>query len=422
MANTYDNWQPRLGLAYRLRSSLVLRASAGRFFENWAGEDQYVDNVQGSWPDVNFLNGTNLNNPSPQNPTPTHLFADPANLGTGTSIVPNPSPFATTAWSYDPKFQNPYSIQWNFGVQDQLGSNVVLEADYLGAHDSRLDVGGGFNTAVKPGTGDAGEPFPYMNPQYTDKSIGRGNYDAFQFKMERRASRGLAYLISYTYSKTINLGCDSVIIEGCSVPNPYDLRDYSRSVAGFDITHLLNVSWLYQLPVGKGQRFASGNRVLDAIVGKWALNGIFSARSGEPYEIQAGGDYADTGGIDQRAQQTCVNVYPSVPTRSDLYNANCFSVPAAGTFGNEGRYSLRTPHVTNWDLSLFKDFPLHITESSRMQFRAEFFNAFNLQALGIPQGQGGFVGEPTLGTPTFGESTTTAQTEREIQFALKLFW
>ena len=100
------------------------------------------------------------------------------------------------------------------------------------------------------------------------------------------------------------------------------------------------------------------------------------------------------------------------PTREQFLNPASFVNPAPFTFGTEGRNDLRSPHVYNVDMSLFREFP--IKETKRIEFRVDAFNIFNWQALNAP--------DSTVGDPNFGAVFSTAQREREVQFALKLFW
>lgn len=409
--NTYDNWQPRLGLAYRLGKATALRASVGRVYDNWAAVQQLGTNYQGNWPSVSFVLANNLNNPTPQNPTPTSPASDPLNLGAG--VYPAATPFNQVNWMIDPYYKDAYSVQWNFGVQHQFGTNTVLEADYVGSRDSRTDSGSYRNTAVTPGPGDpqSRAPFPYITPTYFDKSVGKASYNAFQFSFRKTVSHGLTYLVSYTYSKAENLGCDGFFgSEGCSVQDPYNLRA-DWSVAGYDVTHLLSASWVYNLPFGKGQSYASSNPWVNAIIGDWTFNGIASFRSGVPYNVDASGDIPNTGNVVERANRIGAP-FVANPTASQFLNPASFVAPPPFTFGTEGRNNLRSPFVSNMDLSIFRDFAL--TESKRLQFRADFFNAPNWQPLGTP--------DSTVGDPNFGQVFGTAQTEREIQFALKFYW
>jgi hypothetical protein len=417
--NSYDNWQPRLGLTYRIRPNTVIRASASRFFENWAAINQLAGNYQGTWPDTTFTLANNENNPTSQHPTPYISYADPGQFGSGAAILPGPTPFTQANWFLDPYIQNPYSIAWNFGIEHQLTPNTLLEVDYVGSHGVRIDSGAQRNTAVVPGPGDITlrQPFGYITPTFFDKSIATSSYQGFQLKAEHRTSHGMSYLISYTWSKTMDEGCDGFFghaDEGCSVPNPYNLRD-DWSVAGYNLGQNLSASWVYELPFGSQRRFSSQNHLVNYVFGNWLLNGIFTARSGTPFSIYASGDVANTGGQDQRALQIGPP-YPAKRTREDFINASSFSDPTGYTFGNTGRNAFINPHVTNWDMSLFKVFPLPMSETTKLEFRVEAFNTFNQSPLNISK-FGSYVSDPN-----FGHAYSTALIERQVQFAFKLYW
>ena len=112
-----------------------------------------------------------------------------------------------------------------------------------------------------------------------------------------------------------------------------------------------------------------------------------------------------------RPNRTCSDAYS--PGRGQNYlNTACFASPAAFNFGNEGRNDLRSPHVTNLDFSLVKAFPIPIRKETSLQFRTDFFNLLNLAPLGVP--------DTNINDTNFGRISSTATTEREIQFALKL--
>ena len=417
--NGYDNWQPRLGLAYRITPKTVLRAAATRYYDNWAAIQQLATNYQGTWPSVGFVQALNLNYPTSASPTPTVPASDPLSLGSG--VYPSPTPFNQVNWMLDPYYKDAYSIQWNAGVQHLFGNGMIMEANYVGAHDSRLDSGSYRDVATTPGPGDitARQPFPYITPTFFDKSIAKGSYNAFQFSWRKTTSKGLTFLVSYTYSKTENLGCDGFFgsgnassgNEGCQIQDPYNLkRDWS--VAGFDLTHNLNVSWVYNLPFGSGQKYKSSSRLVNALAGDWRFNGIAIFRSGVPYTVVASADdIENTGGVTERAN-VIGPYFVANPTREQFLNPASFVDPAPYTFGTEGRNALRSPHVSNMDMSLFREFPF--TETKRFEFRVDAFNVFNWQALGQP--------DAYVGDPFFGSVFGTAQTERQVQFALKLFW
>ena len=270
--------------------------------------------------------------------------------------------------------------------------------------------------ALTPGPGDPSlrSPFPYITPTFYDKSIGKASYNAFQFKLRRSTSKGLSYIVSYTWSKVINLGCDGYFgAEGCNVQQIYNLKA-ERSVAGFDVPHLLSANWTYDLPFGKGKEFTTGNPILNAVIGPWSLNGIFTIRSGEPFNLGVNGDPANINGLTYRPN-IVGPAFPAHQTWQNYINTSSFVVPDQYTYGDLGRNALRLGGASNWDLSIFRDFPLPLTEATRLQFRAEFFNAFNHPVLG------GCL-DGTVQDANFGRANCTRNDSREIQFALKLYF
>lgn len=407
--NNYDNWQPRIGLAYRVSPKLVVRASAGKFYDNWAAITQSGQNETGNWPSVGHLLGNNLN---PLVPTKTAY--DPFNLAASPLVYPTPSPFQVVEWYDNLTNQIPYSEQWNFGAQYQLSPSTVLTASYVGSHSSRLDLGDWGNTALTPGPGSPQDraPYPYITPTYYDRTVGRSSYNAFEFSLDRKSSRGLSYIISYTWGKSLDIGCSGwYATEGCSVQDAYHV-DRDKSVSGFDLTQILSVNWVYQLPFGKGMKFSTHSRALDAIVGNWQFNGIMFMASGPPYYMSASGDIANTGASGYERLNLVGNPNLSNPTPSMWVNKSAFAVPAPYTFGNEGRFDLRSEGSNNFDLSIFRQFP--ITESKRLEFRVEAFNAFNRTQFAAP--------DTTFSDPTFGVVSSIANTPRQVQFALKFYF
>ncbi|MEO7142560.1 MAG: TonB-dependent receptor, partial [Bryobacteraceae bacterium] len=293
--DTTTNWGPRLGLAYRLTQTTAVRAGFGIFYDNWAAVTQTSQNYEGTWPDIGQQLANNLNVPVPSQPTPTIKAQSPFAGGGG--AFPAPTPFQQVQWYMDPYAKNPYSMQWNFGVAKQFNSSTTVSVDYVGSGSRRLDLGGYYNVALTPGPGDptARQPYPYIHPTYYDRSIGRGNYNSLQFLFDKRFSGGLAYQVSYTYSKSIDIGSSGWYgVEGQSVQDPYHYNN-DRSVSGFDITQNLSVNIVYDFPFGKGRKYSSGNRAVDLVAGGWQFNTITTARSGQPYNITVPGDSANTG-------------------------------------------------------------------------------------------------------------------------------
>lgn len=410
--DTKTNWGPRVGLAYRLTPTIAVRAGFGIFYDNWAAVTQTSQNYEGSWPDVGQQLANNLNVPTSTQPRPTISGQNPFPSG----IFPAPTPFDQVQWFYDPYARNPYSLQWNFGVAKQINNSTTVNVDYVGSGSRRLNLGGYYNVAVTPGPGDpvARQPYPYIHPTFYDRSIGRGNYESLQFQFVRRFTSGFSYNFSYTYSKSIDIGSSGWYgVEGQSVQNPYQFNN-DRSVSGFDLTHVFSSSILYELPIGKGKAFSTGNRVADYLLGGWQINTITSARSGQPFNLSVPGDSANTGNTGYlRPDYRGGNIYLDAPTRQQAFNTAAFSAPAVYRFGNFGRYRLRSSPFWNIDVSVFRQFPF--MEGRMLELRVESFNLPNTSILGVPNG--------TVGDQNFGRVTSgTANTERSLQLGLKLIF
>jgi len=340
------NFAPRLGLAYRIGDRTSLRASFGMFYDEIAGITQTVQGIGGDWPSQTQVQVQNLN----QAPAglPTVQGTNP--LSGAVATLPPASPFGQSTYYRDPQAKNAYSEQWNFGIQRAIRNNIVVEANYVGAHDSRLTVGTYGNVAQVPGPGSIYDRtrYSYISPAHYDWSVGKGSYHALQMKVEQNLTRGLQYLVSYTWSKTIDIGCDGFFgVEGCNVQDPWHLNT-SRSVAGNDIPQVLAASAVY--------RFGSvkvGNKILDYTLGNWQLSGIFTATSGVPYTLVISGDVANTGNAGNYERLNLVgNPGVANPSPAQWFNTAAFAPPAPYTFGNLGRNALRGDQFSGLDLSV----------------------------------------------------------------------
>ncbi|MBI3680577.1 MAG: TonB-dependent receptor [Acidobacteria bacterium] len=405
-----DNWQPRIGLAYRLRAKTVIRSSFGVFFDSWAGIMQTSQNLGHTWPDVGRRLSGNLNIPTISGLLPTVSGKDPFPQ----ALRPNPTPFEDGAFFVDPFFKNAYSLQWNLGVQHQLTPDTLLGLDYVGSGNRRLSLGGFYNVATTPGPGDPRlrRPFPYLMSTNFDRSWGRANYHALQFQLRKRFSRGLSYNVAYTWSKSISVGCDGFFgVEGCAVQDPYHFNR-ERSVSSTDLPHILNVNWLWELPIGKGRFLHTGNRAADYVIGSWQLNGIATIHSGQPFTVNMAGDIANTGNQSGYMRPNLLRD-PKLSGRTvdRWFDTGAFAAPAPFTFGNTGRNILRGPGTVNFDLSVFRNFPLPYREGMDLEFRAEAFNAFNTTHFALPVSN--------LSNVNFSR-VLNAGGERQLQLGIKL--
>jgi hypothetical protein len=242
---------------------------------------------------------------------------------------------------------------------------------------------------------------------------GNSHYHSLQVKLERRFANGLTFRNSYTWSKTMDVDSDPVM---GALEYPYDRRR-SWGPALFHVPHVNSTALVYQLPFGRGQKYASSApRAVDAFVGGWQLSGIISLRSGQVYQIITGRDSANTGHTLAATSQRADIVSSPVPSgfeqrRERWFDPGAFRLPTFGTLGSHSRNSMTGPAVQNFDLALAKDFL--INEPLLLEFRAEFFNAFNHTNFGNPVA--------SLASPLLGQ-IQGAFAARDVQMALKLRW
>jgi hypothetical protein len=411
--NTYTNFGPRFGFAFRMNEKTVLRGAFGIVYDNWAGATQMGQNIEGSWPDIGQQIAGNLNNPNLGAVTPNVSSQNPFGGNTANNF-PAPTPFEQVGFFFDPHIKNPYSEQYNLGVARQFSQSTTVTVNYVGSSGHRLDVGGYYNTAPTPGPGNPRlrSPYPYIAPTYWDRSSGKSNYNALQASVEKRYSNEFSYSVAYTWAKSINVGGDGWFgAEGGVPKDPYNPEAYgSRSVSGLDLRNVLSVSTLYGVPLGKGKKYSTGNGFADYALGNWQINNIFLARSGQVYTPTISGDIANTGNTGYMTPDLVGD--PTKNKNGKGFNVAAFSAPANYTFGTSTRNSLRSPGYWNLDTSVFRQFPFG--ERYKLEIRGEAFNIFNHPILSTP--------DANFGDTNFGVVNNTANTARQLQLGAKFLF
>jgi hypothetical protein len=433
--NTYTNVGPHLGFAYRATDKTVVRGGAGIVYDNWAAVSQMSQNIEGDWPGIGQLIANNLNVPGGSTTTPqgrpTATYGDPFSAGGVSAGLPAPTPFfaAGVNWHYDPHIKNAYAYQFNFGIQHQINSTTTITGSYVSALTHRANIGGMYNTALKPSklpNPQSRSLYPYMISTFYDRSVGFADYHAFQLSMDKRFSGGLTYQVAYTFSKALTENDGWFGAEGKNVADPYNPRA-SLSPAGYDLPHLLTVNANYELPLGRGKQFSSGNHAVDYIIGNWQLNGIFAVRSGQRYSVTYNdGDRAGTGNVGWAGYEQANLVGDpnsgscqgggAVHTQSCWINTSAFAAPALGTFGNLRPDPFHSQRYWNVDLSVFRGFPVW-GEERKLEFRAEAFNLFNTVIFGPPNSD-------ISNLSNFGAVTSRANgnAARVLQFGLRFIF
>jgi hypothetical protein len=415
-----NNFAPRVGLAWRPSggTGLVIRAGFGTFYNY-----QIVGNG---------ITPLSRNSPFRQRQTAGPFRAsDRPNLddvfSTGTPSVVPPG--------IQKDFRTAYVNQWSLGIQRELARSLVLDVSYLGSQGHKLPVPWNINQAL-PGPGSVASRRPYRGYGNITggfiSSIGNSNFNALQIRAERRFSRGLSFISSYTWSKSIDDGQGiSAAADGSNffAQDARNLRA-ERAVSDYDVTHRWVFSYVYDLPFGQGQRFGIDNTVANAILSGWQLTGIFTLQSGRPFTVYSGRDESLTAGGSDRPNligdwrvarpgpdrwfNPCTLLATGNPRNCAPGDRPAWQINAPGTFGNAGRNILRADGLKNFDLGLYRSF--RISERQSLQFRAEFFNLPNHPNFFLPNASAASSSFATIGRAAF-QSQTGAQ--RQIQFALK---
>jgi len=315
--------------------------------------------------------------------------------------------------SVDVRLKTPNYQEWNLSIQQALPAQTVLELSYAGSKATHLQSLVDRNQDMVPGPGDvqSRRPYPNFGPFAAIENRGNSGYNSMQVKVEKRASHGLYFLSSFTWSKAFN---DQPEI-CCNQPWPQNSWNIAadKGLADFNQNLRWVLSYDYLLPFGKGHRLG-GSRAADLLVGGWHVGGIYSLASGFPFSPQMGFDTSNTGsqGLLRPDQILPNGNLPRGQRNPNLwFNTDAYAVPANYTFGNAGRNTLIGPDYNDWDASLRKTF--QIRESQDLEFRGEFFNFLNHPSFAQP--------DPyiTDGPGATAVVTSTAGANREVQLALK---
>jgi hypothetical protein len=265
-----------------------------------------------------------------------------------------------------------------------------------------------------------------LAPQFLRPIIGYGNidirewaassnYHSMQTTVNRRFSRGIQAGLSWTWSKALDYN-DVDTDRVSTLVNP---RVWNYGLAGFDRTHIAKVNWLWEAPKTPWR-----TGVLNQAFNGWQVSGIASFVSGAPAGVgfSAAGLTNVTGSPTDGAR-IVVTGNPVLPkserTFSRNFRTDVFRQPERGTLGNAAKTVLRLPGINNWNITAQKNFP--IREQWRMQFRAEFYNAFNHTQFSNFDTSPRFDAQGNQLNTRFGEFTA-ARPARQIQFALRMFF
>jgi Carboxypeptidase regulatory-like domain len=438
-----NNFAPRLGFAYQMTNRLVWRGGYGVFYqhESRIGSESLI---QLNPP---FLIDSQLNQ---SGASTVFQLQDgfPSSITTGTTV--NLTQLQIRA--QDPNQRTSYVEQTSFGLEYLLTNDTVLGATYVGNWGRKMNRLRDYNMPQVTGF-DNGCPvlqYPYANlntvtniDTYTGSGCastgqhafleyatndGNSDYNGLELSLRRRMSKGLSYSLNYTLSHGLSDFVDNLT----GTPLPQNSYNYATEMSNsvFDIRSRFIGNFLWELPFGQGKRYLSSGNAASRWLGDWQFNGIITLQTGSPYSVTAANDgllgfthsvYADCVGDPFSGATTNPSLYT---TTGFLINPAAFGQPAPGTFGTCAPYKFYGPGIRMADLSLFKQFKF--TERWQLQFRAEFFNAFNHPNFSNPSANisspGSFGKVSNTIAPILGTDSGGPGDPREIQLALKLYF
>lgn len=364
----FGNVGPRVGMAYQLSQSPnwapVLRGGFGVFYDLSTSE---VGNLFGySYPfgSNKILIGVPF----------------PLDAATAAPLPISPSTVATSLWqplgATDPNLRSPYTLQWNVALEQGLGKAQSLTASYVGSVGRRLLA-----------SYYVYQPNPNVSRALLVSNAGSSNYNALQVRFQRRLSRGLQALVSYTWAHSIDNASAASVFNGTNALVASINPNENRGPSDFDIRHTFTVGLTYDIPAPRTNAF------VNAILHGWSTESVIQIRSALPVSVY---DSSYSGYLSARTAlrpdvvsgqplyvsgSQCVVVFGSACPGGIGFNPAAFVDPPIGSNGqplrqgNLGRNALRGLGAAQWDFAMHRDFP--IRESLKLQFRAEMFNVLN---------------------------------------------
>ncbi len=363
---------PRVGFAYRFNDETVIRSGYGITYDPLA----FARPLRGLYPATigatfnapnTFAYYNRLDQGIPPVPLP--------DISSGSlPLPPNVDMGPRSPWAGE--LHRGYIQSWNFTIERKLPFDLIASVAYVGTSTVHQLADRDIN-APGPGQGDAGRPLAATQGRRITANMWdgwlSGNYHGLQMALNKQFTNGLLLKGAYTWSKAINMtdedGWATVGRNwGPEIP-------WNRAVSGQDRTQMFTMGWVYELPLGRGKRWANSG-ASQWLIGGWQMNGTFGAYSGLPFNVTASGASVNAPNNTQTADQVGpIRKLGEVGPGGQFYDVTSFRPVTEVRFGNMGRNALRGPGMVNLNLSVFRTFA--ITEKLKMEFRAEAFNATN---------------------------------------------
>jgi hypothetical protein len=462
--NGIANFLPRLGLAYSVDEKTVIRAAFSRSsFQEGTGEfNRLATNAPWNVDLVGTWGGVGTNGGIP----PGQVYLDQGFGALGSAgapcttqnvvLAPKSCFTGVRVHATDPNYRPAVSNQWNLTVQRQFGNSFTAQAAYVGQHNDHLAsiYNMGQNLLLPDGTS---VPGPYLAGNPALRSAGTGqqrlntstaiqNYNGLQLMAQERLAKGLAFQANYTWSKCLtnnqgyygrygNAAVAQTTADVAFQMYVYNVRlDYGLCDA--DITNVFTGYVNYDLPFGNGRAFKSSSKAVNAVLGDWRYDAIFTAHGGLPISmIQFGND--PTGAYFQ-PRPDCISPSKATPYKNFVgggyvwFDPTTMAIPGPGKLGTCSISSERGPGLKQIDMSLSKRFG--ISERRYVEFRFDAINAFNTPVFAVNgystdvlpgdfnQNRGRYGVDPAYTTSVPTGVVNSSQGARNLQFALKFYF
>jgi len=421
-------FDPRLGFSYSPKNKWAIRGGYGIFHvqsqaNNYGGNYGSGWDTQGSaYSPDNIHPAFQWNNGVPGYIIPTAATRTPDLYnGQGIGYVPHNQPLA-------------YSQQWQVGVQHEIIGGFLLDVAYVGTRGTHLpfqrdmdQVPADLLFNYNPTTGTDMQPYrPY--PQYYGINAilldGFSMYNSLQVSVKKQFGQGLSLIANYTQSKNHDTMTTTVGASNDVWQNAYDVKA-NFATSATDVPYTINGGEVYKLPLGKGKQFLNHGGILDAVVGGWQVSSIWYLHSGITFTPtmfdNASGALSGSWepirvGDPMKAGPVAGNPGCTAPTQihnmTTWFNPCAYVSPAAGTFGQNLRNSLRSPAYRRVDMSVAKSFRLPLLgEAAGLQIKMDTSDAFNHANFGVPNS--------CIGCSNTG-MITSAQSSRSLQLGGRL--
>jgi hypothetical protein len=411
-----NNFQPRVGLAYRINDKMAFRSGFGLTTVDLqtAGLDQNFEE---------YFTAVTLQ-PPPGDPRPAFFI----NQGPGPiryNILPDgTSPFVGTNFAgrpatwYDPNMRMPYVMNWNGTYQYQFASEWLFELSYQGAAGVKLLEGWNLNQVPLNISTNISvldqifqsyqnfRPWNHFGNVIHWSNSGHNTFHSGTVKIEKRLSRGFTLNSFYTWSKAITSGDNDAVLNGVDVYN----RALEKARAGYDVRHRFVTYATIDLPFGRGKKWMNNNRVMDWVLGGWTLAGIQTFQSGIPVDFTVAGNparFLPTGTIvrpnlrvsnynDIRIRNW--DIGPNRFNANPIWDINAFAYPPAYTLGTMGRNVIEGPGLVWTQGSLAK--VLNFGERYHLDVRFDVNNIFKRPNFANPNSAANITNPGTFGRPT----------------------